>query len=471
MPPSFSSGSTARGSFERASPSATPSKYGSLSRASAWRSSVANARSRASSAMRPPPISAPSPSSAALVSARRRRVGAFRRRHRDHRAQRRQRRRRRQRGRVVEHPGQQHFGAPRAQADDVLEARRRRPVALQHLQAGDIEARGRLGIAERGQRARRADAAHPRLGHRLLHLALRSLRRRSAAPRCRCRPRSAASRRPTSGCCALSRMRCIVGVFIIPAAPRIVSVSGFVCRPSARFSCATAVARCCSVRPAAPSAARNSAAMGWTTLSSARLAEELVQRLGARRDRQQCAAGGDDDACGPWPPALLVEIVQIRHGGGFLGRCSDPASRARSGTATFLCTRSEARRSRPERRLPRCRRLSIVVVVVAAAGAGAAHHAAAHARATEAAEPAHRAHVHLRALHGDVLQRDALDLPQALVLGERRRPGSACAAPAAGLAAMAGSLDRRRRPDIFDRAHLVFIGMPCMPIVQLDLNW
>ena len=49
--------------------------------------------------------------------------------------------------------------------------------------------------------------------------------------------------------CADSRMRCIDGEFIAPPAPVIIRDSGLVCRPRARLSCATAVARCCSREP------------------------------------------------------------------------------------------------------------------------------------------------------------------------------------------------------------------------------
>ena len=310
-----SSGSTARGSLERASPSATPSRYGSLSRASAWRSSVANARSRASSAMRPPPISAPRPSSAALLSGAAARVGAF----------------------IV--VTREALSDGNAEDDDNAAAlssiqvsstsARRGPEPmmssrhavgaqspLQQLQARDIEARGRLRVAERCQRTRRTDAAHPRLGDRLLHLALRrfGVDRRGRAVDADRRAQDAADRRR---CCAPSRMRCIDGEFIIPAAPRIVSVSGFVCRASARCSCATAVARCCSVSPAhlrlrgSPRrwGARRSRALGSR---GARPMSRRTSRPAAARSRRRRRR-----ACGPCA-GLVVEIVEIRDGGGFL---------------------------------------------------------------------------------------------------------------------------------------------------------
>ena len=125
-------------------------------------------------------------------------------------------------------------------------------------------------------------------------------------------PTAERSSPPADICCwALSRIRCIDGAFIMPAAPRIVSVSGFVCRPSARFSCVMAVARCCSVKPVAPSAARNSAAIGWTTLSSARLARSsssVSARAASGSNAQQAAA----TIVRTMAATLLVEIVQVR---------------------------------------------------------------------------------------------------------------------------------------------------------------
>ena len=84
-----------------------------------------------------------------------------------------------------------------------------------------------------------------------------------------------------------------------------------------------------------------------------------------------------------------------------------------------------------------------IVVVVSALPAPPPHHAAGHAR-TQPAEAAERtgtaaAHVHLRALHGDVLQRKSLDLPQRLGPPQRSATWVGNAAATAGLAAAAGT--------------------------------
>ena len=113
-------------------------------------------------------------------------------------------------------------------------------------------------------------------------------------------PTAERSRPPADiDCCALSRIRCIDGEFIMPAAPRIVSVIGFVCRAERAFQLRDGGGALLLGQTRGAFGCDELRGDGVDDALERSAREQLVQRLGARRDRQQRAAsGGDDERAG-----------------------------------------------------------------------------------------------------------------------------------------------------------------------------